>query len=192
VTQGEPVAGANCLVVNGIRHEVGTSPADTVLADFLRDEAGCTEVKVACGEGACGACTVLVDRRAVLACLTPLHRVAGRKVATVAHCAADPLGAAIIEAFVAHRSFQCGYCTPGWVVTAYGLLSERRDLPPERRRWIEDQCVGHLCRCTGYGPILAAIEEVALDRAPLEGGAGHALSTCDEVSVATDIAGTGR
>lgn len=155
------------LEVNATATKAVRMPPDMVLAEFLRDEIGCTDVKVACGEGACGACTVLVDGEATLSCLLFVGRAGGGRVHTAAYLAQTRLGQALVSAFVAHGAMQCGYCTPGWLCAAYALVQGPGPAPGTGiSEWLERSLVGHLCRCTGYRPILDAIEEVA--RAELE------------------------
>jgi 4-hydroxybenzoyl-CoA reductase subunit gamma len=157
-------AAAIRLIVNGIPRVVTAAPPERLLAGYLREELEATDVKLPCEEGACGACTVLVDGRPRLACLTPLHRVDLRSIETASFLANDALGQALMAAFVKHDALQCGYCTPGWFVAAHGLLTLVPNESRSIRGWLEEALVGHLCRCTGYRTILDAIEEVAEQR----------------------------
>jgi aerobic carbon-monoxide dehydrogenase small subunit len=131
----------------------------TTLQSVLRYEVGDTSVKEGCRQGGCGSCTVLVDGEPMLSCLLPVADVAGRRVDTLASLTPrdrlDPLQAAFLE----HFGFQCGYCTPGMVVTARALLD--RDPAPSRAAIVE-ALSGNLCRCTGYEPIIASIEAAAM------------------------------
>lgn len=129
------------------------SPDGTLLA-FLRDR-GLTGAKEACGRGECGACTVLVDGDLRLACVTLSATVAG-PVTTVEQT--GELGAVVREAFADHSAFQCGYCTPGHVVTAGALIAAGQAADREQLRC---RISGNVCRCTGYSQILDAIEDAA-------------------------------
>ena len=124
----------------------------------LRGELGLTGAKYGCGEGICGACTVLVDGEAVRACVTPVAAVAGREVTTVEGLAdggrLDPLQ----EAFVAEGALQCGYCTPGMLLAAHALLAKT---PRPTRRQILDGLEDNLCRCGAHRRIVAAVERAA-------------------------------
>jgi aerobic-type carbon monoxide dehydrogenase small subunit (CoxS/CutS family) len=142
------------LRVNGVDYEAPVRAVDDVLADFLRDEIGAVDVKIGCREGACGACTVLVDGRAQPSCLSYLGRLDGAQIRTPADLAADDRGRHITECLVRHRAMQCGFCTPGVLSAVYALGAS--DAP---REGMEDRMRGHLCRCTGYERILAAASE---------------------------------
>ena len=122
--------------------------------EMLRDEIGLTGTKYGCGEGECGACTILVDGRSVNACLQFAIDCDGRKLTTIEGLAGDARAQALAKAFVAHGAVQCGFCTPGMMVQATPLLATPP--PPDAaaaRRAIE----GNLCRCTGYQKIVEAI-----------------------------------
>ncbi len=133
-------------------------PAMRPLVAALREELGITGPKLVCGIGMCGACSVLLDGTLVSGCLVPVALAAGRTVTTVAGLTPpdglSPLQAACVE----HGAAQCGYCTPGQVVAATALLAEE---PSPDRAEIADWMAGNLCRCTGYGAILDAVESVA-------------------------------
>jgi aerobic carbon-monoxide dehydrogenase small subunit len=146
------------LNVNGVDHEISVLPSDT-LADVLHDELGMADVRYGCGEGVCGTCTVLLDGEPVSACLTLAVQAAGRQVTTMRGLmgpgdAMHPLQ----ECFLRHGAAQCGFCTPGMILTALDLV--RRRVRPSREE-IRYALVGNLCRCTGYTKILDAIEEYA-------------------------------
>ena len=141
------------IAVNG-RLLAGDQPPDGTLLAFLRDH-GLTGAKEACGRGECGACTVLVDGDLRLACVTLSATVAG-PVTTVEQT--GELGAVVREAFADHSAFQCGYCTPGHVVTASTLIAAGQAADREQLR---HRISGNICRCTGYSQILDAIEDAA-------------------------------
>ncbi len=132
-------------------------PGMTLLR-FLRDN-GFIEVKKGCGAGECGACTVLLDGDAITSCLVLALQADGREVVTIKK-KDDPLLEALKEAFVSHGASQCGFCTPGVIMTAKWLLHEN---PRPTRDDIRDALSGNLCRCTGYQKIVDAIEYVSRD-----------------------------
>ena len=128
----------------------------TRLLSFLRDN-GFTEVKKGCEEGDCGACTVLLDGKAVISCLVFARQADGKDVMTVKN-ENDPGVEELKKSFVKYEALQCGYCTPGMLLTSRWLLSE--NLKPSREE-IRDALSGNLCRCTGYMKIVDAIEFVS-------------------------------
>ena len=139
-------------------------PARYLLCDFLREQAGARGVHLACGHGVCGACTVVVDGVAVRACLMLAVQAEGCAVQTIASLAAlegdeaDDSGLTRLQrAFRDHHALQCGYCTPGMLVATARFLA---DHPGPSRSQILDHLNGHLCRCSGYANIIAAIESV--------------------------------
>jgi aerobic carbon-monoxide dehydrogenase small subunit len=136
--------------------EVEGHPMERLL-DVLRERLGRTGTKEGCGEGECGACTVLVDGEPVLSCLVPLFQCEGRRIETVEGLAAVPSGPVreTLERFVATGGVQCGACTPGIVVTLAALL--QRNESPSREE-VREALAGNLCRCTGYEGILRALE----------------------------------
>ncbi len=123
------------------------------LLDLLRGPLGLTGTKEGCGEGECGACTVLMDGEPVLSCLVPLLQCGGRRVDTIEGLAAGP-AREFVERFVAAGGVQCGACTPGIVVTSWALLERR---PRPSRPEAAQALAGNLCRCTGYEAILRAV-----------------------------------
>jgi aerobic-type carbon monoxide dehydrogenase small subunit (CoxS/CutS family) len=137
------------LVVNGDTHVVET-PVGTSLADVLRDELGLTGTKIACNEGHCGACTVQLDGVPVLSCLTLVHTVDGREVTTIEGLRDHPL----VEAFVRADATQCGFCTPGQIVSAAALVAAN---PSPSTDEIRHGMAGNLCRCGTYPKIEEAI-----------------------------------
>ena len=160
----DPGATRVSMVVDGACAEACVSPR-YLLSDFLREQAGAGGVHVACGQGVCGACTVVVDGTPVRACLMFAVQAEGCHVQTVASLPAlegdagpRPDGLTRLQrAFRDHHALQCGYCTPGLLVSTAQFL--RENLAPSRAD-ILDHLNGHLCRCTGYANIIAAIESV--------------------------------
>jgi carbon-monoxide dehydrogenase small subunit len=145
------------FVLNGRQREVEALSHQTLL-EVLRDRLGVFDAKEGCGEGVCGACTVLLDGRPVSSCLVLVPTVAGRSVQTVRGL--DPDGGLhpLQEAFVRHGAVQCGFCTPGMLVTALAFLERH---PRADREAIRTALQGNLCRCTGYAKILDAVEAYA-------------------------------
>ena len=145
------------LRVNGQVREAAVEPRLT-LADFLREECRLTGTHLGCEHGVCGACTVLLDGEPVRACLMLAVQADGRSVTTIEGVApADGLHP-VQEAFWAKHGLQCGYCTPGIIMSACAFLRER---PAPSREEIREMLAGHLCRCTGYHFIVEAIEAAA-------------------------------
>ena len=136
----------------------GSVKSGTTLLRFLRDN-GFTEVKKGCGEGDCGACTVLLDGKAVTSCLVLALKADGREVVTIKK-PGDQLLEVLKGAFVSHGASKCGFCMPGMIMTARWLLDEN---PRPNREEIRDALSGNLCRCTGYMKIIDAIEDVSRD-----------------------------
>jgi xanthine dehydrogenase YagT iron-sulfur-binding subunit len=145
------------LRVNGSARPLRLDSRVTLL-DALRDELELTGTKKGCDQGACGACTVLLDGKRVLSCLTLAAQCEGREVTTIEGLAADGRLHPVQEAFIRHDAFQCGYCTPGQIVSAVALLQEGRAGSDEE---IREFMSGNLCRCGAYPNIVAAIREVA-------------------------------
>jgi xanthine dehydrogenase YagT iron-sulfur-binding subunit len=143
--------------VNGADRELRLDARVTLL-DALRDALGLTGTKKGCDQGACGACTVLLDGRRVLSCLTLAAQCDGREVTTIEGLASDGELHPVQEAFVRHDAFQCGYCTPGQILSAVSLLAEGRAGSDEE---VREFMSGNLCRCGAYPNIVAAIREVA-------------------------------
>jgi xanthine dehydrogenase YagT iron-sulfur-binding subunit len=145
------------LRVNGEAQRVELDSRVTLL-DALRDELGLTGTKKGCDQGACGACTVLVDGKRVVSCLMLAAQADGREVTTIEGLAVDGRLHPVQEAFVRHDAFQCGYCTPGQIMSAVALLQEGRAGSDED---IQEFMSGNICRCGAYPNIRAAIREVA-------------------------------
>lgn len=145
------------FTLNGLPVTVEGEPMERLL-DVVREGQRLTGTKEGCGEGECGACTVLLDGEPVLSCLVPLVQCAGRTVETVEGVTADPEAKAILDRFIEEGGTQCGACTPGIVVTAWRL---RRGQGKLDRESIRTALAGNLCRCTGYEAILRALDEEA-------------------------------
>ena len=137
------------LSVNGARFDLDP-PVGRSLADTLRDELGLTGTKIACGEGHCGACTVLVDGVPHLSCITLVHTVDERDVTTIEGLREHPL----VDAFVRADALQCGFCTPGQIVSASALVAAS---PSPSRDEIRHAMAGNICRCGTYPRIEEAI-----------------------------------
>ncbi len=157
------------LIVNGM--EINTSVgSDQRLIDMLRKNLKLTGTKEGCGEGECGACTVLVDGAPVNACLMPAAEVEGREVTTVEGLAKKGGELSVVQrAFVEHGGIQCGFCSPGMIMAATALLSDNSK-PTDQE--IRLALVGNLCRCTGYAQIVESVQAAAeeLRVRPGEGG----------------------
>lgn len=145
------------LCVNGDRQEVGV-PSHYTLLETLRYVLGLTGSKQGCDKGDCGACTVLRDGEAVLSCIMPVHEAVGHDITTVEGLADGPSPHPLQDAIDLTGGAQCGFCTPGVLCSAYGLLAGNLD--PTRRE-IAEALSGNLCRCTGYTKILEAVEVAA-------------------------------
>ena len=140
------------FTVNGRPEEVDGAPMERLL-DVLRQRLGLTGTKEGCGEGECGACTVMLDGEPVLSCLVPLVQCAGRSIETVENLAEGP-AREFLDRFVSTGGVQCGSCTPGIVVTAWAMLQSNPSPTEEDAR---RALAGNLCRCTGYEGILRAL-----------------------------------
>jgi nicotinate dehydrogenase subunit A len=143
--------------LNGRPATLDTDDSRTLLW-VLRTDLDLTGTKYGCGVGACGACTVIVEGKAVRSCQTSLKEVEGKEVTTIEGLAKDGELHAVQKAFIEHGGFQCGFCTSGMIMTAYGLLLER---PHPTRAAIAEGMEFNLCRCGAHARILAAIEDVA-------------------------------
>ncbi|MFD5826604.1 2Fe-2S iron-sulfur cluster-binding protein [Lentzea sp. NPDC060358] len=164
---GHPVR----IVVNGNVVEAAISDPRRSLLDFLREDCGLTGAKFGCNQGGCGACTVLVDDRRVLSCLTLAVQADGGRVTTVEGVGGPESLHPLQAAFVEHDGFQCGYCTPGQICSAIGMAAElERGLPSKdsedltrEPRWshaeVRERMSGNVCRCGAYNGIVDAIVE---------------------------------
>lgn len=128
------------------------------LLDVLREDLQLTGTKFGCGEGECGACTVLVDGKAVRSCSMPVAQIEGRTVTTIEGLAVDGKLHPVQQAFLDQQAMQCGYCVPGQILAAVSLLNEK---PQPSRAEIIDHMSRNICRCCGYPNLLAAVEQAA-------------------------------
>ncbi len=147
------------LHVNGTAHMLAV-PSEKPLLSVLREDLGLTGSKIGCGEGECGACTVLVDGRPVRACITPASSVAGQQVRTIESLAQDGQLHPLQQAFVDQDALQCGYCTPGMIMSGVALLEHNPDPQPDE---IVAFMQGNVCRCGTYRRIVAAIQQAGRD-----------------------------
>lgn len=144
-------------VVNGKEIKASIRP-DQLLVDFLRDELGLTGTKRGCGIGECGACTVILNGRTVASCIVPAAAIDGSEVLTVEGLSEGEKLHVLQQAFVDHGAVQCGFCTPGMLLSAKALLDKN---PKPTREEIRVAISGNVCRCTGYTKIVDAVEAVA-------------------------------
>ena len=144
------------LKVNGEVYELEV-PANWTLLDVIRGECGLTGTKQGCGNGECGACTVLLDGEPVNSCLVLALHANGKDVTTIEGMSKGGKMHPIQEAFIAHGAIQCGFCTPGMVLSAKALLDKN---PRPEEREIREAIAGNLCRCTGYQKIVEAIKSL--------------------------------
>ena len=149
------------MTVNGRAYEQSV-PVRMTLADFLREELGFTGTHLGCEHGVCGACTILLDGDAVRSCLLLAVQADGHAVTTVEALAADDALHPLQQAFVDNYALQCGFCTPGFLMTAHAFLKEN---PNPTEEEIESAISGNICRCTGYLPIVKAIRAAAEETA---------------------------
>ncbi len=145
------------LTVNGENYSA-YSAEDATLLTFLREELHLTGTKEGCSAGECGACTVILNGEAVNACMVLAMEADGAQVMTIEGEAKNGVPSQLQESFVKHHAFQCGFCTPGMIMSARALLDKN---PNPTREEIIEAMEGNLCRCTGYDTILAAVAEVA-------------------------------
>jgi len=153
--------------VNGQDIELDIEPMATLL-DVLREQLGLTGTKKGCGAGDCGACTVIMDKKAILSCLTPAMQATGREITTVEGLSRNGELHPLQEAFIECGAVQCGFCTPGMLLSAKALLDQN---PSPTQEEVRMAISGNLCRCTGYKKIIDAIM-LASKRMKDEGGQG--------------------
>ena len=154
------------LHVNGVEHKLAVAPWTTLL-DALRLQLDLTGTKKGCDHGQCGACTVLVDGRRIVSCLTLAIMKDGAQVTTIEGLAQGSTLHPLQQAFIEHDAFQCGYCTPGQICSAAGLIAEGRASTADE---IRELMSGNICRCGAYPNIVAAIEEVMSGKAAEQPG----------------------
>ena len=148
------------LKVNGTWRETETRP-DRTLLDLLREELGLTGTKKGCEEGECGACTIIMNGRTVLACLMPALKADGADITTIEGLDREGELHPLQKAFLEEGAVQCGYCTPGMILSAKALLDEN---PVPTVEEVKRAISGNLCRCTGYAKIVRAVQRAAEER----------------------------
>lgn len=146
------------FTLNGKPMEVETLPTKRIL-DVLRGDLSLTGTKEGCAVGECGACTVILNGEPVASCLVPAGQMQGAEVLTIEGMSETLIGSVLQDCFVEGDAVQCGFCTPGFIMTAYALL---RKNPHPTREEIREAVVGNICRCTGYIPIVNAIEQAGI------------------------------
>lgn len=166
------------FIVNGTDYTVAEEP-NAVLVDVLRDDLRFTGVKKGCGDGDCGACSVLLDGKVIPSCTTLACEVQDREITTIEGIREGGHLHPVQQAFVDCFALQCGFCTPGMVLTAISLLNENPD-PSEEE--IRDYMRGNLCRCTGYTKIIDAVQQAAemMKKRNMADGAGNSCGTAAE------------
>jgi carbon-monoxide dehydrogenase small subunit len=145
------------FILNGKKTTIDTEPNRRAV-DVLREDLGLTGTKEGCGAGECGACTILVDDESRLSCLMLAAQLADRKITTIEGISSDDRLHPLQEAFIQHGAVQCGFCTPGMILSADALLKHN---PHPNRADIRTGLSGNLCRCTGYQKIVDAVEATA-------------------------------
>jgi aerobic carbon-monoxide dehydrogenase small subunit len=145
------------LDINGAAHDVTVEPRRT-LADVIRDDCGLTGTHIGCEHGVCGACTVLVDSAPVRSCLMFAVQANGKKIRTVEGLQCGAKLHPLQEAFIEHHALQCGFCTPGFLMLALGVLEQKQTMSEDA---LLDLLSSNLCRCTGYENIVKAIKAAA-------------------------------
>jgi len=150
------------LSINGETCQLAVEP-NTTLAEVIRDQVGLTGTKVACGTGECGTCTVLIDGRPILSCLTLAIDCQKQSILTIEGLSEGETLTPVQQAFHDCGAIQCGFCTPGMVLSTTALLNAN---PDPSKLEIKKALEGHLCRCTGYNKILEAVQQAAASVAP--------------------------
>lgn len=145
------------LTVNGTLYKLDVQPWET-LVEVIRDDLGLTGTKEGCGLGECGACTVIMDGRAVNSCLVLAAEADGKQITTIEGLADGDKLHPIQQAFVNHGGLQCGFCTPGMIMSAKALLDEK---PSPSEEEIRKGIAGNICRCTGYAKIIESVKAAA-------------------------------
>jgi carbon-monoxide dehydrogenase small subunit len=145
------------LTVNGALYKLDVQPWET-LVEVIRDDLGLTGTKEGCGLGECGACTVIMDGRAVNSCLVLAAEADGKQITTIEGLADGDKLHPIQQAFVNHGGLQCGFCTPGMIMSAKALLDEK---PSPSEEEIREGIAGNICRCTGYAKIIESVKAAA-------------------------------
>ncbi|SNR88937.1 carbon-monoxide dehydrogenase small subunit [Haloechinothrix alba] len=168
---GQPEKHPIVIAVNGEKHGEYVEPRMS-LSDFLRDKLGLTGTHIGCHEGACGACTVLLDGVSARSCLTLATQADGRQVDTVESLVDDDGRLTLLqEAFVRRFALQCGFCTPGFLMLATEIVKEAQEEGRSfSREALTERLSANLCRCTGYVPIVEAVEEVLRTHSDSNGG----------------------
>ncbi len=155
------------FTLNGAVVDVHPRPGELLLLDVLRDSLGLTGTKEGCGAGECGACTVIVDGKPVNSCLYPVWEAEGRDIRTIEGIGGPGLALSPVQkAFVDLGGIQCGFCTPGMILSTEALLEQTPD-PDDTQ--IRDALAGNLCRCTGYVQIIHAVKAAAAELRESEG-----------------------
>lgn len=147
-----------CFKLNGKPIEIETQPAKRML-DILRGDLSQTGTKEGCAVGECGACTVILNGEPVASCLVTAGQMQGTEVLTIEGMSETLIGSVLQDCFVEGDAVQCGFCTPGFIMTAYALLLKN---PHPTREEIREAVAGNICRCTGYIPIVNAIEQAGI------------------------------
>ncbi|WP_420612616.1 (2Fe-2S)-binding protein [Candidatus Spongiisocius sp.] len=148
------------MLVNGVEHTLAVEPR-MVLADVLRERFDLHSIHLGCEEGACGACTVLVDGEPVTSCLVLAVQAGGRSITTLEGLDGDPTMTGLQASFHENFALQCGFCTPGMLVNLFSLLEERASLSAPSEQEVRTRLNGNLCRCTGYQSIVTAALQAA-------------------------------
>jgi aerobic carbon-monoxide dehydrogenase small subunit len=146
------------LHVNGVEKEVNCHPSKTLL-DVLREDIGFTASKECCGKGECGSCTILLEDQPVCSCLLLVSQTENKEIVTCEGIGTTENMDILQQAFVLEGATQCGYCTPGFIVSAKSFLKEMNQVPSTEQ--IKEALGGNLCRCTGYTKIIQAVETAA-------------------------------